>query len=54
MATNTGKGFRLGSVKRRTQTFNSRTGIWTKRGTGGRFMSGKADGSPFKGIRREA
>ncbi|WP_345962428.1 hypothetical protein ABDE16_12470 [Streptomyces sp. BRB040] len=53
MAKNTGKGFRRGSVKGRSQALNPLTRIWTKRGTGGRFMDGKADGSPFKGVRRE-
>jgi hypothetical protein len=53
MATNSGKGFRRGSVSRRSQVHNPRTGTWTKRGENGRFMDGKADGAPFKGVRRE-
>ncbi|WP_277437063.1 hypothetical protein [Streptomyces sp. SPB162] len=53
MATNSGKGFRRGSVSRRSQVHNPRTGAWTKRGENGRFMDGKADGAPFKGVRRE-
>ncbi|MEY9967604.1 hypothetical protein ABIA33_005677 [Streptacidiphilus sp. MAP12-16] len=53
MATNTGKGFRRGSVKGRSQTKNPLTRIWTKRASNGQFMDGKADGSPFKGVRRE-
>lgn len=53
MATNTGKGFRRGSVSRRSQILNPRTATWTKRGENGRFMDGKTDGTPFKGVRRE-
>ncbi|MFE7174686.1 hypothetical protein [Streptomyces sp. NPDC057616] len=53
MAKNTGKGFRHGSVKGRSQALNPLTRIWTKRGSDGRFMDGKASGSPFKGVRRE-
>lgn len=53
MATNTGKGFRRGSVSRRSQILNPRTRAWTKRGENGRFMDGKAGSSPFKGVRRE-
>jgi hypothetical protein len=52
MATNTGKGFRRGSVSRRSQVLNPRTGTWTKRGDKGRFLGGKAGGA-FKGVRRE-
>jgi hypothetical protein len=53
MAKNTGRGFRLGSVRQRSQSLNPRTGTWTKRGSGGRFTSGKEGGLPFKGVRRE-
>jgi hypothetical protein len=53
MAKNTGKGFRRGSVKGRSQALNPVTRIWTKRSSDGRFMDGKAGGSPFKGVRRE-
>ncbi|MEH0581044.1 hypothetical protein QBA54_42985 [Streptomyces sp. B21-108] len=53
MATNTGKGFRRGSVSRRSQLLNPRTGTWTKRGAKGRFMDGKEGGASFKGVRRE-
>ncbi|MFF4467443.1 hypothetical protein ACWC4A_19135 [Streptomyces mirabilis] len=53
MATNTDKGFRRGSVSRRSQVLNTRTLTWTKRGENGRFMDGKAGGTPFKGVRRE-
>ena len=53
MATNTGKGFRRGAQRDRSQVQNPTTKQWTKRGGDGRFMDGKADGSPFKGVRRE-
>jgi len=52
MAKNTGDGFRNGSVKGRSQTFNPRTDQFVKRDDGtGRFMAGKD--SPFKGVARE-
>ncbi len=55
MATNppTGDGHRKGSVKDRTQVHNPVTGTWTKRGPDGRFMDGKKDGTPFKGVAKE-
>lgn len=54
MATNSGKGFRYGSVDNRTQVQNPQTGNWTKRDTGtGRFMDQKSGGQPFKGVARE-
>lgn len=54
MAKNTGKGYRQGSVKDRTQVQNPKTGQWTKRDTDtGRFMDGKEDGTPFKGVAKE-
>lgn len=54
MASNTGKGFRHGSVDDRTQTKNFKTGNWTKRDTGtGRFMDQKKGGGPFKGVAKE-
>lgn len=53
MAKNTGRGFRQGSVSQRSQVLNPLTRMWTKRGPGGRFMDGKLDGAPFKGVRRE-
>jgi hypothetical protein len=52
MAANTGRGFRRGAVTGRSQVKTS-TG-WVKRDTGtGRFLNGKADGRPFKGVRKE-
>jgi len=54
MATNPPKGpGRKGAVKARSQT-KAPSGLWTKRDTTtGRFMDQKADGTPFKGVRRE-
>lgn len=55
MATNppTGDGHRNGAVRNRTQVLNPKTNIWTKRGPDGKFMDGKADGDPFKGVTKE-
>lgn len=54
MATNTGKGFRQGSVDARTQSKNLKTDNWTKRDTDtGRFVDQKKDGQPFKGVAKE-
>ncbi|WP_309744518.1 hypothetical protein [Chamaesiphon sp. OTE_20_metabat_361] len=54
MAKNTGKGYRKGAVDQRSQTYNPVTDTWTKRDTvTGRFLDGKQDGNPFKGVRKE-
>lgn len=56
MATNppSGDGQRKGAVRDRSQTFNPKTGHWTKRDKGtGQFMDQKADNKPFKGVRKE-
>jgi hypothetical protein len=53
MAKNTGDGWRKGEVRDRSQVKNPRTDTWTKRGSNGQFMDGKADGKPFKGVRKE-
>lgn len=53
MATNTGRNFGRGAVRQGSQTRNSKTRRWTKRGIGGRFVNGKPDAKPFKGVRRE-
>jgi hypothetical protein len=54
MAKNTGDGFRRGEVRSRSQVQNPVTGNWTKRDAdSGRFTDQKADGAPFKGVRRE-
>ena len=52
MAKNTGDNFRKGSVKDRTQVFNTKTAQYVKRDTTtGRFVSAKS--SPYKGVRKE-
>lgn len=54
MARNTGEEYRIGSVDRRTQVLNPKTEVWTKRDAEtGRFMQGKKDGAPFKGVAKE-
>ena len=50
MATNTGDGYRKGSVKDRDQVYNPKTKKWVKRDEDGRFMDVKEDGTPFKGV----
>jgi hypothetical protein len=54
MAKNPPKGpGRRGAVRGRSQSLNP-NGHWTKRDTStGRFLDQKADGKPFKGVRRE-
>ena len=53
MATNTGKGHRVGEVRDRSQVKNP-DGNWTKRDDEtGQFMDQKQDGEPFKGVRKE-
>ena len=46
---------RKGSVKKRSQVQNPKTGKWTKRDTKtGRFMDVKtSNDKPFKGVRKE-
>ncbi|WP_328748623.1 hypothetical protein OHT57_24470 [Streptomyces sp. NBC_00285] len=54
MAKNTGAGYRQGAVRGRSQTRNSRTGSWTLRDAlTGKFLNGKSDSKPFKGVRKE-
>lgn len=49
-----GDNRRIGAVKSRTQTFNSKTEQWVKRDSNtGRFMDVKQDGTPFKGVTKE-
>ncbi|MCP1200151.1 hypothetical protein [Notoacmeibacter sp. MSK16QG-6] len=53
MATNTGEGHRIGTVKDRTQIKDA-GGHWNKRDrTSGEFMDRKADDEPFKGVAKE-
>ncbi len=54
MATNTGKGYRKGEVRDRSQVRNPATGHWTERDTAsGEFTNVKSDRKPFKGVRKE-
>ena len=54
MAKDTGKGYRKGEVKDRSQVHNPKNDRWTKREDDtGRFMDQKADSEPFKGVRKE-
>lgn len=56
MATNPpkGDGHRNGAVRNRTQVFNPINERFVKRdGDTGRFMDQKANGQPFKGVRKE-
>lgn len=49
-----GDNARKGAVKKRSQTYNPKTDTWTKRDADtGKFMDGKKDGTPFKGVRKE-
>jgi len=53
MAKNTGKGFRRGEVRDRSQV-KGPNGNWVKRDDDtGRFIDQKQDGQSFKGVRRE-
>ena len=53
MAKNTDDGYRIGSVKGRTQ-FQAPNGNFVKRDAGtGRFMDQKSGGQPFKGVAHE-
>ena len=56
MATNPPKRpHRIGAVRERSQIQNPNSGKWTKRDAEtGRFIDQKADGTPFKGVRKEA
>lgn len=53
MATNTGKGYRKGPVKDRTQTHNPQNDTYVKRDGTGRFTDVKSDKTPFKGVTKE-
>ena len=55
MAKNSGKGFRRGEVRGRSQTYNPVTQQWVERNTKtGLFTNVKEDGDPFKGVRKES
>lgn len=50
MAKNTGKGYRIGSVDNRCQTYNPRNDTWSKRDSNtGKILDTKS-GAPFKGV----
>ncbi|MEI8407033.1 MULTISPECIES: hypothetical protein [unclassified Kribbella] len=53
MAKNTGRGYRVGAVRSRSQTHNPKTNTWVKRGPKGQFVDCKSDSKPFKGISKE-
>ncbi len=49
-----GDSRRIGAVRGRSQIFNPQNERWVKRDAEtGRFMDQKADGTPFKGVRKE-
>lgn len=53
MAKNTGKGYRCGSVRNRTQLINPHNNTVVKRDTNtGRFIDAKS-GTPYKGVAME-
>jgi len=52
MARNTGTGGRTGVIANRTQTYNSKTGLYVKRDETGKFVKTKE--TPFKNVRRDA
>lgn len=53
MATNTGKDYRKGAVRDRSQTEHP-NGHWIKRDADtGRFMDVNSGDKPFKGVRKE-
>jgi hypothetical protein len=53
MAKNSGHGYRIGTVKNRSQTLTP-SGQHVKRDdVTGRFMDVKSDKAPFKGVRQE-
>ncbi len=52
MAKNTNEGYRIGSVKERSQVFNSKTEQYVKRDTKtGKFMA--TSDNQFKGVKTE-
>ena len=52
MCKNTGDNYRKGSVKDRSQVFNSKTSQYIKRDANtGKFVSSKS--TPYKGVRKE-
>lgn len=49
-----GDNARIGAVRRRSQTYNGKTGLYVKRDRDtGRFMDVKTTGGKFKGVTKE-
>lgn len=54
MAKNTGKDYRHGEVRDRSQVHNPKNDRWVKRDAEtGEFMDVRDDEKPFKGVRKE-
>lgn len=54
MAKNSGRGYRNGAVRSRSQCQNPQNNHWVKRNSSnGQFMDVKSNGQPFKGVTRE-
>lgn len=53
VAKNTGKAYRIGTVKARSQTKTSSGHSALRSTKTGRFLNVKSDGKPFKGVRKE-
>lgn len=54
MGKNTNDDYRIGAVKKRSQTYNPQTETWIKRDTDtGKFLEQKSDSKPFKGVTKE-
>lgn len=52
MGKNTGRGYRVGAVRLRTQTKGT-NGYVKRDAKTGRFLDVKGDGKPFKGVTKE-
>jgi hypothetical protein len=49
-----GDGHRIGSIRKRSQTYNPVNDRWVKRDTdSGQFIDQKSNKAPFKGVRKE-
>jgi len=54
MGTNTGKDYRIGSVRDRVQRYNKKTGNWEKVDTNtGEVVEIKEGNEPFKGVAQQ-
>lgn len=50
----TGDNARIGAIRKRSQTYNTKTSLYVKRDrTTGQFMDVKTSGGKFKGVRKE-